>query len=297
MGGSALAWVFGSGMLTQDRGTLIPLDKTELAASAFISLEKSTSTLESVEEFKEPEVRVVEKIVEVPVIKKEVVYLPAPAPAEVVSPEYIAALEAQARAEAKKPRQPIVAGGPPAIVEGQGVPAEEDGTPEVAEPLPEVASSSSLPTLIISALQITGGPGNTNQDFVKFFNFGSDPVNLNGLRLVKRTKTGSSDTSIKSWTSDEFVSPGGYYVWANSNYAGSETPGVTTSGTISNDNGVAIRQGKADEGEILDSVAWGASENVFIEGSVFLQNPGAGEVLQRKNNQDTGDNGVDFELL
>lgn len=113
--------------------------------------------------------------------------------------------------------------------------------------------------------------------------------------MVKRTKTGTSDTSLKSWTADTVIPAGGYFTWANSEYVGSVTPDETTSGTLSNNNGVALREGKANEGTIIDSLAWGSAENSFIEGNVFDANPGAGEVLRRENG-DTDDNGVDFVI-
>ncbi|MBU0722291.1 lamin tail domain-containing protein [Patescibacteria group bacterium] len=149
--------------------------------------------------------------------------------------------------------------------------------------------------VVISEVQITGGVGKTENDFIEIYNFNNFQVNLKGYRLVKRTKTGITDTSIKSWTTDVFIPANGYYLWANSNYTNiSTTPDATTTAAISNDNGIAIRFGAEDTGAIIDSVAWGGAQNIFIEGLIFPTNPGDNQSLARKLNLDTNNNSVDF---
>lgn len=149
--------------------------------------------------------------------------------------------------------------------------------------------------ILISQIQITGGAGKTENDFVELYNPNNSQFNLKNYRLVKRTKTGVSDTSIKSWTADAFIPANGYYLWANSGYANiSATPDATTTATISDDNGLAIRFGAADSGAIIDGLAWGKAQNAFIEGSVFPTNPGANQSLARKSNLDTNNNSADF---
>lgn len=149
--------------------------------------------------------------------------------------------------------------------------------------------------ILISEIQITGGTGKANNDFIELYNPNSGRVNLNGYRLVKRTKTGTSDSSIKSWTADEYIPAGGYYLWANSDYADiSAVPDIKTSATLSNDNGVAIRFGSADTGDIIDSVAWGAASNAFVENLAFSENPIANQSISRQSETDTNNNSVDY---
>lgn len=137
--------------------------------------------------------------------------------------------------------------------------------------------------LLISQIQITGGSGASTNDFIEIYNPTTETVNLNGYRLVKRSAEGSSDSLIKSWTDDETLAPKGYYLWANSGYAGiAAVPNVTTSASIANDNGVALRFGPNDTGEIIDSVAWGGALNIFAEAGVFPSNPEAGQSLLRR---------------
>jgi hypothetical protein len=73
---------------------------------------------------------------------------------------------------------------------------------------------------------------------------------LKGYRLVKRAQNGTSDTLIKSWTTDIFIPAYGFYLWANSSFTDiSVTPDSTTSETLSDDNGIAIRLGPNDTGD------------------------------------------------
>lgn len=157
--------------------------------------------------------------------------------------------------------------------------------------------------LVLSQVQTTGGPGKTTNDFVEIYNPTSADIDLSGMRLVKRTKTGVADTSLKSWTDTAIVHAHGFYLWANASYTDiAITPDTTTSGTIADDNGVALRQGSDDSGTIIDSVAWGSTTNAFVEGAAFGTNPAANQSLQRLpggdlgNGADTDNNAADFFL-
>lgn len=160
--------------------------------------------------------------------------------------------------------------------------------------------------LLISQVQVSGDKA--GYDFIEIFNPTSGAINLKNYKLVKRTQSGSVDTSIKSWRNDGdiFMSPGSYFLWANSeyeNYASAyiSIDAVTKSGGVSDNNGVALR--KNDMEEIVDSLAWGEAQNIFIEGSVFPSNPGPNQSLERKNKGnypnalDTNNNANDFILV
>lgn len=208
---------------------------------------------------------------------------------------------------------------PPPASQPQPPPPPPPATPPVSPPADTGSdvvtppSTGNTGTILISEIQISGGPGATTNDFIELFNPGTQPFNLNGYRLVKRTANGSSDSSIKSWTSDTFVPARGFYLWVNSSYSGITTaPDVTTSASIAANNGIALRFGPEDTGTIIDSVAWGVCSNGFGEGTLLGDIPelqsferkalsgscvspqGAGELLG--NACDTGDNATDFEI-
>ena len=164
-------------------------------------------------------------------------------------------------------------------------------------------TASAADHLVISQVQITGGPGKTTNDFVEIYNPTALDLDLQGLRLVKRTKTGTTDTLLKSWTDSTLIKARGYYLWANSGFVEISTvPDATTTGSLAADNGVAIRSGPNDTGTVIDSVAWGEAANAFVEGLVFGSNPEANQSLERKpgggsgNDQDSNDNSQDFFL-
>ncbi|MBI2552472.1 lamin tail domain-containing protein [Candidatus Uhrbacteria bacterium] len=169
--------------------------------------------------------------------------------------------------------------------------------------LGNLASAAHGTGLLISQVQITGGAGKTTNDFVELYNPTAAAVDLNGIRLVKRTATGTSDTTLKSWTEAALVPSHGYYLWANSGFTAiAVTPDETTVGTIAPDNGIALRRGPENTGEIIDAVGWGTAANAFVEGTVFAANPGAGESIERLpggaegNGADTNNNVADFVL-
>jgi hypothetical protein len=118
-------------------------------------------------------------------------------------------------------------------------------------------------TLKMGRVQYSGGTGKTDEDFIEILNPTQKEINLKGYRLVKRAATSQVDTSIKSWTSDTFVSAGDVYLWANSKNGFAESLGADTSTTqtISEGNQIALRFGKENEGIIIDSLNWKEKED------------------------------------
>lgn len=190
--------------------------------------------------------------------------------------------------------------------------SESTTTQETSNLSPNLPVRSNIDHILISQVQTTGGTGQTENDFIELYNPTGEKFNLKGYRLVKRTQSGTKDTTIKSWTADAFIPAYGFYLWANSGYASSVSPDVTTSESISDNNGIAIRFGPNDKGAIIDSVAWGGATNAFSEATVFPKNPGANQSLLRKgwangcvlsffdvlvgNGCDIGVSASDFEL-
>ena len=164
------------------------------------------------------------------------------------------------------------------------------------------ASLAAPDHLIIIEVQISGGPGRTTDDFIELYNPTTSPIDLKGMRLVKRTANSASDTTIKSWVGSTIVPSGGYYLWTNTTYTTiAVKPNATTSQTIANNNAIALRRGPADTGAIIDSLAWGTANNGLGEGSSSPANPLVGQVLARNrdaNNipQDSDRNTEDFNL-
>lgn len=159
------------------------------------------------------------------------------------------------------------------------------------------------PHLVIS--QVQAGGTDPNDEFVEIFNRGSDPIDLNGYRLVYRSAGGSSDVQnpLASWNTSTIILPGSYYLIASTIYDGSVMPDRTYNPSAlavsmgGNGGGLAIRLGENNTGAVIDSVAWGNATNIFIEGTATAV-PGQNNSQRRKNNgcQDTDNNSSDFEL-
>ncbi len=144
-------------------------------------------------------------------------------------------------------------------------------------------SASNSDHLVISEVQITGGPGQTKNDFIELYNPTANPMNLAGHRLVKRTAGATSDDLIKSWDADTFVPAYGFYLWANSEYVSiPAVPDATSADFISENNGIALRLGASNTGTIIDSVAWGAVTNGFGEGTLLPGGLAPGASYERR---------------
>lgn len=179
-----------------------------------------------------------------------------------------------------------------------------------SEPMEVLTEVSVLKNILITEVQIEGD--SVNQDYVRFYNPNPYDVNLGDyrnkyLRLVKRSKTSSSDTTIKSWNRDSETKIRGqrYFLWASSrdeNYPGLVHADCSTSQYLSADNGIGLRIGEADTGELIDALGWGSFQNILFEGSAFSQNPGKNSALMRKyyvedqSYQDTNNNLEDFSI-
>ncbi|MDY6964986.1 MAG: lamin tail domain-containing protein [Halobacteriota archaeon] len=147
--------------------------------------------------------------------------------------------------------------------------------------------------IVISEIQIKGD-GKVGHDFVEIYNPTDTEIDLNQyegsyIRLVKRTANGVSDTTLKSWSTGgaAIIPPHGYYLWASSDidsYPGSIGADASTTGTIAQNNAVALRRGVEDTGTIIDGVGWGTAANDLVEGSGHPNNPGDDESIQRKVN-------------
>jgi hypothetical protein len=151
-------------------------------------------------------------------------------------------------------------------------------------------------SLIITEVQTRGeSPENS---YVKIFNSSSQPINVSGFKIKKRSSTGK-EYSLKTIPKNTFVSSKSYLVWANSRNGFNLliSADIHSTATISSSNSVALY---SKEGIIIDSLAWGEGEYQFSMGSVFPENPQKGEVIKRHfledEYQNKKDNSLDFYI-
>lgn len=156
------------------------------------------------------------------------------------------------------------------------------------------------PHLVISQFQ--AGGGSANDEFIEIKNTSSTAIDLSGYVVVYRSPTGTDDGSpMASWPSSTLLQPGQFYlIAADGSYDGSVPSDKTYNANVRSmgvpGGGIAIRQGSANTGAIIDSVAWGTATNTFIEGAVTAA-PANNNSQSRKDNgcQDTDNNANDFQ--
>lgn len=185
-------------------------------------------------------------------------------------------------------------------------------TPTPTPTPPPPPSPSNINHILISEIQLTGGPGKTANDFIELYNPTDSPVDITGWKLRKRTQTGT-ESSIRVFSSGKVIPARGFFLWANSgdSFAQSLAADESSTITIAANNSIAFLN---SEGEIIDAVAWGENlQSPFMEGNsitavlesgqsyerkvwqdVCISSQGAGEVLG--NGCDTNNNMVDFEI-
>jgi endonuclease G len=158
------------------------------------------------------------------------------------------------------------------------------------------------PNLVISQLQAGGAVA--TDEFIELHNTSASAVDLNGYRLVYRSASGTNDINLAAWTTSTIVPPGGYYLVASTDYDGGVAPNITYNPTTcscsmgAGGGGLAIRQGAANTGTIIDSVGWGTATNAFVETAVTSA-PANNDSKARAQNgcQDTDNNANDFATL
>lgn len=157
--------------------------------------------------------------------------------------------------------------------------------------------------LVISQFQVAGdGATAADDEFVEIHNVSNANIDLNGYRVVYRSSSGTNDVQVTTWTTSTIIPAGGYYLIGHTPAYNGPTPAdrafdasVAFSGTS---GGIAIRNGAANTGTIVDSVGFGGATNIFVEGATTTA-PAASSSKARKTNgcQDTDNNSNDFELL
>lgn len=153
------------------------------------------------------------------------------------------------------------------------------------------------PHIVISQFQVAGG--SATDEFVELHNTSSNPVDLNGYRVVYRSAAGVNDVAMVEWTTSTIVPAGGFYLIATSTYDGPVPSNVNyNTATVSmsaTGGGIAVRSGALNSGVVIDSVGYGTATNIFVEGVVTTAPPANDSRIRNSNScQDTDSNVNDF---
>lgn len=157
--------------------------------------------------------------------------------------------------------------------------------------------------LLIVEVQIAGD--SSDNDFIKIYNQSDNSFDISGYKLKKRSSNGKEYSIIvigktQANFRNTIIPARGYFLWANSkdDFYSTIRADVWSKATLARNNSIALLN---PEGLILDALAWGESQNPFVKGSPFPENPVANQQLKRKkangNYQNTNNNNQDFYLF
>src|SRR5581483_3294843 len=142
----------------------------------------------------------------------------------------------------------------------------------------------------------TGVTGAAANEFVELFNGGSAAADVGGWKVAYRSAAGTSDTTLATIPTGTSIPAGGFYLLGGSGYAGSATPDQSFSaGLASTGGGIGLRDG---DGNLVDSVGYGAATNAFVETSPATAPPttaapGSSDA-RLPDGDDSDDNSADF---
>lgn len=160
--------------------------------------------------------------------------------------------------------------------------------------LPLFVAKGTSDHLLIIEVQIQGEE--VNDDYIKIYNPSSEDLDISGYKLRKRTSTGR-ESSLRVFPKGSIISGKGYFFWAHKNFAPKINAQVKSSATLAKNNSIALLD---KNGKIIDALAWGQSQNPFVEGKAFPENPSKNQKLIRKKENglylDTNNNADDFYL-
>src|SRR3990167_1807939 len=100
---------------------------------------------------------------------------------------------------------------------------------------PASVQSALSTNVVISETRVAGTT--STDDFVELYNATDAGVALGDFRLVKRTATGSADTSIVAFNADDVIPAHGFFLWCNSNLDIALGCNRSTAQTVANNNG------------------------------------------------------------
>jgi hypothetical protein len=144
----------------------------------------------------------------------------------------------------------------------------------------------------------TGTTGSAADEFVELVNAGGAAVDIGGWKLVYRSATGTSDTTLATVPTGTLLAAGGFYLFGGSGYAGARAADQSfATGLAAAGGGVGVRDAN---GALGDSVGWGTAANALVEGTVAPAPPSTAppgsSIVRRPDGRDTSNNSADFSV-
>lgn len=144
----------------------------------------------------------------------------------------------------------------------------------------------------------TGVSGAATNEFVELVNTGTVAADIGGLKVVYRSASGTSDTTLATVPAGTTLAAGGFYLLGGSGYAGAATADQTFGTAIAATGGsIGIRK---PDGTLFDAVAYGTAANGLGEGTPAAAPPTTASpgssAIRLPDGHDTDENAADFSV-
>jgi hypothetical protein len=151
--------------------------------------------------------------------------------------------------------------------------------------------SARAPSLRVNEL-MTGTAASATNEFVELLNAGPVAADLGGFRLVYRSSSGTSDTTLATVPAGTSLGPGARYVFGGASFSGTADQSFNV-GLASTGGGVGLRSPSA---QLVDSVGYGTATNAFVEGSPAAAPPPGTSISRLPDGHDGNLNSADFSV-
>jgi hypothetical protein len=152
-------------------------------------------------------------------------------------------------------------------------------------------------TVVINEFS-TGVTGAATNEFVELFNAGTSSMDIGGFKVVYRSTSGTSDSTLATVPAGTQLAAGAFYLLGGSGYARS-TPADQSFGLSPAATGGSLAVRDAS-GALLDAVAYGTAANGLGEGQPTTAPPTTAapgsSAIRLPDGHDTADNAADFRV-
>jgi hypothetical protein len=144
----------------------------------------------------------------------------------------------------------------------------------------------------------TGVSGAATNEFVELANAGASATGIGGLKVVYRSATGTSDTTLATVPAGTTLAAGAFYLLGGSGYAGlaqADQPFGTAIAATGGSIGV-----RKPDGSLFDAVAYGTAANGLGEGEPAPAPPATAtpgsSAVRLPDGRDSENNAADFSI-
>jgi hypothetical protein len=144
----------------------------------------------------------------------------------------------------------------------------------------------------------TGTASSAADEFVEISNTGRTAADIGGWKVVYRSASGTSDTTLATIPAGTTLAAGGFYLLGGSGYAGAATADQSfAAGLAGTGGGVGIRDTAL---ALVDSVGWGTAANALVEAPPAPAPPATAapgsSIARIPDGRDTNANAADFTV-